>query len=90
VVAEEVSDNNEQTHSCTHTHWQFAGHYPAGALDVLKSADLILAEDTRTTRKLLQHFEIETPLQSFHMHNEHKVVERYVAEIAGGQNALPW
>ena len=55
------------------------------ALDVLKTADLILAEDTRTTRKLLQHFGIDTPLQSFHMHNEHKVVERFVADIAAGK-----
>lgn len=55
------------------------------ALEVLKEADLILAEDTRTSRNLLNHYSISTPLQSFHMHNEHKVVERYVAEIASGK-----
>ena len=58
------------------------------ALEVLKEADLILAEDTRTSRNLLNHYSISTPLQSFHMHNEHKVVERYVAEIASGKTIV--
>jgi 16S rRNA (cytidine1402-2'-O)-methyltransferase len=42
------------------------------AISTLKSVDLILAEDTRTSGKLLKHFEISTPMQSYHMHNEHK------------------
>jgi 16S rRNA (cytidine1402-2'-O)-methyltransferase len=54
------------------------------AIAVLKEADLILAEDTRTTGKLTAHFGIETPKQSFHMHNEHKVVERYIDQLQGG------
>ena len=54
------------------------------AITVLKEADLILAEDTRTTGKLTSHFGIETPKQSFHMHNEHKVVERYISQILAG------
>jgi 16S rRNA (cytidine1402-2'-O)-methyltransferase len=58
------------------------------ALEVLKEADLILAEDTRTSRNLLNHYSISTPLQSFHMHNEHKVVERYVAEMAAGKTIV--
>ncbi|MDP2058268.1 MAG: SAM-dependent methyltransferase, partial [Flavobacteriaceae bacterium] len=41
------------------------------ALRILKEVDLILAEDTRTSKVLLNHFEIQTPLQSYHMHNEH-------------------
>ena len=45
------------------------------AVEVLKSVDTILAEDTRTSRKLLQHFEINTPLESYHMYNEHVRVE---------------
>ncbi|MCC5923677.1 MAG: 16S rRNA (cytidine(1402)-2'-O)-methyltransferase [Crocinitomicaceae bacterium] len=53
---------------------------------ILKEVDLVLAEDTRTSRKLLQHYEIETPLQSFHIHNEHKVVERYVDDLLAGRN----
>lgn len=55
------------------------------AVEVLKSADLILAEDTRTSRKLLQHYDIHTPLQSFHMHNEHKMVDRFVADLKAGK-----
>ncbi|MDA8819528.1 16S rRNA (cytidine(1402)-2'-O)-methyltransferase [Schleiferiaceae bacterium] len=54
------------------------------AIAVLKAADLILAEDTRTTGKLTAHFGIETPKQSFHMHNEHKVVQRYIGQLQGG------
>ncbi len=54
------------------------------AIDVLKTADLILAEDTRTSGKLLKHFEISTPMQSHHMHNEHKTVDAIVQKIKGG------
>ncbi len=54
------------------------------AINTLKEADLILAEDTRTTGKLTAHFDIATPKQAFHMHNEHKVVEKYVAQLQGG------
>jgi len=54
------------------------------AINTLKAADLILAEDTRTTGKLTAHFDIATPKQAFHMHNEHKVVEKYVAHLQGG------
>lgn len=56
------------------------------AIAVLKSVDLILAEDTRTTGKLTAHFDIATPKQSFHMHNEHKVVERYVEQLQQGRS----
>ena len=56
------------------------------AINVLREADLILAEDTRTTGKLTAHFDITTPKQAFHMHNEHKVVERYVKGLQQGQN----
>jgi 16S rRNA (cytidine1402-2'-O)-methyltransferase len=55
------------------------------AINVLREADLILAEDTRTTGKLTAHFDIDTPKQAFHMHNEHKVVERYVKGLQQGQ-----
>jgi 16S rRNA (cytidine1402-2'-O)-methyltransferase len=41
------------------------------SLNMLKSADLVLAEDTRVSRKLLSHYEISTPLRAFHQHNEH-------------------
>ena len=54
------------------------------ALEVLKSVDLILAEDTRTSGKLLKHFEIGTPMQSHHMHNEHKTVDGVISKLKSG------
>jgi 16S rRNA (cytidine1402-2'-O)-methyltransferase len=54
------------------------------AIEILKEVDLILAEDTRTSGKLLKHFEISTPSQSHHMHNEHKTVEGLVNKLKGG------
>ena len=56
------------------------------AIRVLKEADLILAEDTRNSGKLLKHLEIFTPMQSHHMHNEHKTVEGVVRQIQSGKN----
>lgn len=55
------------------------------AIKVLKEADLILAEDTRTSGKLLKHFDISTQMHSHHMHNEHKTVESIVNQIKGGK-----
>jgi 16S rRNA (cytidine1402-2'-O)-methyltransferase len=56
------------------------------ALETLKSVNLILAEDTRTSGKLLKHFEITTPMLSHHMHNEHKMVEQLTKRMAAGEN----
>lgn len=53
-------------------------------LGALKEVDLILAEDTRHTRKLLTHFEINTPLRSLHEHNEYEQIPALLAELAGG------
>ncbi len=55
------------------------------AIRVLKEVDLILAEDTRSSGKLLKHFEISTPMQSHHMHNEHKTVDHIVSRIQAGE-----
>ncbi|TVZ26345.1 16S rRNA (cytidine1402-2'-O)-methyltransferase [Gillisia sp. Hel_I_86] len=55
------------------------------AIRVLKEVDVILAEDTRTSGKLLKHFEIKTPMQSHHMHNEHRTVENIVNRIKNGE-----
>lgn len=55
------------------------------AIDILKEADLILAEDTRTSGKLLKHYGVETSMQSHHMHNEHKTVEKVVQRIQNGE-----
>lgn len=54
------------------------------AINVLKEVDLILAEDTRTSIKLLRHLSIDKRMVSHHAHNEHKTVERWVDEIQGG------
>lgn len=54
------------------------------AIEVLKEADLILAEDTRTSGKLLKHFDITTPMNSHHMHNEHKTIDGVVRSIKAG------
>ena len=55
------------------------------ALEVLKSVDLILAEDTRTSGALLAHYDIRKPLQSFHIHNEHKTTERLIDRMKAGE-----
>jgi len=54
------------------------------AIKVLKEVDVVLAEDTRTSGKLLKHFEIDTPLQSHHMHNEHKQLDGLVQKMKEG------
>lgn len=54
------------------------------AIKVLKEADMVLAEDTRNSGKLLKHFEISTPMQSHHMHNEHKTVENLIQRLKAG------
>lgn len=54
------------------------------AIDVLKEVDLILAEDTRTSGKLLKHYDIVTPMQSHHMHNEHKIVKALIEKLKSG------
>ena len=55
------------------------------AIKVLKEADLILAEDTRTSSKLLKHFDIGTHMHSHHMHNEHKTVENILKRLQAGE-----
>ena len=56
------------------------------AIRVLKEVDLILAEDTRTSGKLLKHFEISTHMHSHHMHNEHKTVANLISRLKAGEN----
>ena len=56
------------------------------AVKVLKDVDFILAEDTRTSGKLLKHFEVATPMHSHHMHNEHKSVVGVVKRIKAGES----
>ena len=59
------------------------------AIRILKESDLILAEDTRTSGKLLKHLGVATPMQSYHMHNEHKMLDRILEKLKlGSQIAL--
>ncbi|MBU46456.1 MAG: 16S rRNA (cytidine(1402)-2'-O)-methyltransferase [Flavobacteriales bacterium] len=54
------------------------------AIRLLKEADLVLAEDTRTSNKLFSYYNIDTPLLSFHMYNEHKVVSKHIERLKSG------
>ena len=54
------------------------------SIRILNEVDLILAEDTRTSGKLLKHFDIKPPMQSFHMHNEHKVLDKMINKLKLG------
>jgi len=55
------------------------------AIEVLREVDLILAEDTRTTSHLLNHYEITRPLSPYHQHNEHKIVQHLVNQLRDGK-----
>lgn len=56
------------------------------SLEVLGAADFILCEDTRTSSKFLNHYGIQKPLSPYHQHNEHKVVQHLVEQLAAGKN----
>ncbi|RYY45081.1 MAG: 16S rRNA (cytidine(1402)-2'-O)-methyltransferase [Chitinophagaceae bacterium] len=55
------------------------------AIDILKSVDLILAEDTRTSSVLLNHYGIQKPVSPYHQHNEHKIVSHLADQLAAGK-----
>ena len=55
------------------------------AVDTLNLSDLILAEDTRTSSKLLNHYKIQKPIRSFHMHNEHRKLREVISKLKSGQ-----
>ena len=56
------------------------------AIRILKDVDLALAEDTRVSKKLYSHYQIDTQLLSFHMHNEHKVLAKHIEKLNSGKN----
>lgn len=56
------------------------------AVDVLKTVDVILCEDTRTTSVLLNHYGIQKPLSPYHQHNEHKVFQHLTDQLSAGKN----
>jgi 16S rRNA (cytidine1402-2'-O)-methyltransferase len=55
------------------------------ALEVLNDADLILAEDTRTTSKLLNHYQVKRPVSPYHQHNEHKILQHLIDQLSSGK-----
>ena len=55
------------------------------AIEVLKSVDLIIAEDTRNSKKLLSHYEINVPIKSYHMYNEHTKVNFFIDKLLNGE-----
>lgn len=55
------------------------------ALEVLQLVDVILAEDTRTTSKLLNHYKIQKPLSPYHQHNEHKILQHLIDQLLAGK-----
>jgi len=55
------------------------------AIEVLQTVDVILCEDTRTSSKLLQHYNIQKPLSPYHQHNEHKIVQHIVDQLKAGK-----
>jgi 16S rRNA (cytidine1402-2'-O)-methyltransferase len=55
------------------------------AIRLLKEVNLVLAEDTRTSRKLFSHYNIDTPLSSFHMYNEHEFLSKYINRLKSGE-----
>ncbi len=56
------------------------------SIRILKEVGLILAEDTRTSKKLMNHYGIETSLRSYHAHNEHKILEDLIGQMQGGND----
>jgi 16S rRNA (cytidine1402-2'-O)-methyltransferase len=55
------------------------------AVEILKTVDLILAEDTRTTSVLLNHYQVQKPITPYHQHNEHKILAHLTEQLAGGK-----
>lgn len=55
------------------------------AIDILRTVDLILAEDTRTSSVLLNHYQVQKPVSPYHQHNEHKILTHLVEQLAAGK-----
>jgi len=55
------------------------------AVEILKSVDLILAEDTRTSAVLLNHYQVQKPITPYHQHNEHKILNHLTEQLAAGK-----
>ncbi len=55
------------------------------SIDILNSVDFILCEDTRTSSRLLKHYNIQKPVSPYHQHNEHKIVQHLVDQLIEGK-----
>ncbi|MEO6252570.1 MAG: 16S rRNA (cytidine(1402)-2'-O)-methyltransferase [Ferruginibacter sp.] len=55
------------------------------AIEILKTVDLVLAEDTRTSAVLLNHYQVQKPITPYHQHNEHKILTHLTEQLAGGK-----
>src|SRR5690349_8905784 len=55
------------------------------AIEILQQVDIILCEDTRTSSKLLQHYDIHKPLSPYHQHNEHKILSHLIDQLLAGK-----
>jgi len=55
------------------------------AVDILKNVDLVLAEDTRTSAVLLNHYQVQKPITPYHQHNEHKILTHLTEQLAAGK-----
>ena len=62
------------------------GDFTYRSKEILSEVSKIYAEDTRTSKKLLKKYEIETPIYSYHQHNEHKIVASLINEIKEKKN----
>jgi 16S rRNA (cytidine1402-2'-O)-methyltransferase len=80
----EARDENQTSLYLVPTPIGNLGDITLRALETLKKVDLILAEDTRKTGVLLKHYEIKQPLQSYHAHNEHFTVQKWVEQMQQG------
>ncbi|MEO7308409.1 MAG: 16S rRNA (cytidine(1402)-2'-O)-methyltransferase [Ferruginibacter sp.] len=56
------------------------------AIEILKAVDLILAEDTRTSAVLLNHYQVQKPITPYHQHNEHKILAHLTEQLAAGKS----
>ena len=56
------------------------------SIEILQSVDVILCEDTRTSSKLLSHYNIQKPVSPYHQHNEHKIVEHLISQMQSGKS----
>ena len=89
----EAGNNNLSSHSRVTEGMLYLVPTPIGnlkditlrAIEVLKEVDVILAEDTRTTSHLLNHYQISKPLSPYHQHNEHKIVLHLISQLLEGK-----